>query len=100
VGPGVDHLVVALAEGDLAGVVRPLEPLDPGVGLGQELGDLLVAIMLAMALLVPFLVKEIRVELCRNGVADITAAMHLAGRCVFLIGVASLYHKSFDDTVK
>ena len=29
VGPGVDHLVVPLAEGDLAGVVRPLEPLDP-----------------------------------------------------------------------
>ena len=37
VGPGVDHLVVPLAEGDLAGVVGPLEPLDPGVGLGEQL---------------------------------------------------------------
>src|SRR5688500_12412631 len=37
VGPGVDHLVVPLAEGDLAGVVRLLEALDALVGLVQEL---------------------------------------------------------------
>src|SRR6266699_2019016 len=36
VRPGVDHLVVALAEGDLAGRVRPLEPLDPTLGIVQQ----------------------------------------------------------------
>src|SRR5229473_6004793 len=36
VRPGVDHLVVALAEGDLAGGVRPLEPLDPAFGIVQQ----------------------------------------------------------------
>ena len=38
VRPGVDHLVVALAEGDLAGVVGPLEPLDPLLGLLEDRG--------------------------------------------------------------
>src|SRR6266480_4230728 len=36
VRPGVDHLVVALTEGDLAGGVRPLEPLDPALGVVQQ----------------------------------------------------------------
>src|SRR5437773_1864579 len=36
VRPGVDHLVVTLAEGDLAGGVRPLEPLDPALGVVQQ----------------------------------------------------------------
>src|SRR6266436_8992111 len=36
VRPGVDHLVVALAEGDLAGGVGPLEPLDPALGIVQQ----------------------------------------------------------------
>src|SRR5438552_4089465 len=36
VRPGVDHLVVALAEGDLARGVRPLEPLDPALGVVQQ----------------------------------------------------------------
>src|SRR6185437_15364398 len=36
VRPGVDHLVVALAERDLAGGVRPLEPLDPAFGIVQQ----------------------------------------------------------------
>src|SRR2546425_1232614 len=36
VRPGVDHLVVALAEGDLAGSVGALEPLDPRLGVVQQ----------------------------------------------------------------
>src|SRR6266704_3339238 len=36
VRPGVDHLVVALTERDLAGGVRPLEPLDPALGVVQQ----------------------------------------------------------------
>ena len=37
VRPGVDHLVVALTEGDLAGVVGPLEPLHPLLRLVEQL---------------------------------------------------------------
>src|SRR5438105_3154841 len=36
VRPGVDHLVVALAEGDLAGRVRALEPLHAPLGIVQQ----------------------------------------------------------------
>ncbi len=36
VRPGVDHLVVALAEGDLAGRVGALEPLDARFGIRQQ----------------------------------------------------------------
>src|SRR6266513_978592 len=36
--PGVDHLVVALTEGDLTRGVRPLEPLDPTLGVVQQRG--------------------------------------------------------------
>src|SRR2546428_125074 len=36
VRPGVDHLVVALAKRDLPGGVRPLEPLDPRLGVVQQ----------------------------------------------------------------
>src|SRR5882762_6266277 len=36
VRPGVDHLVVALAERDLPGGVGPLEPLHPALGIVQQ----------------------------------------------------------------
>ena len=36
VRPGIDHLVVALAVRDVAGLIRLLEPVDALLGLGEK----------------------------------------------------------------